>query len=173
MAIGAVRVMAAGKAGLESLPFFVDELLAQGIPQLAPWAIDHDQDEIDSLVSRTRGRVRGDWRSIFNIGVSPPGSRMDTDTASNRRLVDQINPLAAQTTELADSPAQLGAWCRRQITQYCRDTERLWEQFKSQEGLTSSYQLAVVIPFCPEGPTSGTVGMYLGSRIKVLLCPAE
>jgi hypothetical protein len=166
MAIGAVRVMAAGKAGLESLPFFVDELLAQGIPQLAPWAIDHDQDEIDSLVSRTRGRVRGDWRSIFNIGVSPPGSRMDTDTASNRRLVDQINPLAAQTTELADSPAQLGAWCRRQITQYCRDTERLWEQFKSQEGLTSSYQLAVVIPFCPEGPTSGTVGMYLGAALR-------
>ena len=76
MAIGAVRVMAAGKAGLESLPFFVDELLAQGIPQLAPWAIDHDQDEIDSLVSRTRGRVRGDWSGIFNIGVSPPGSRM-------------------------------------------------------------------------------------------------
>ena len=166
MAIGAVRVMAAGKAGLESLPFFVDELLAQGIPQLAPWAIDHDQDEIDSLVSRTRGRVRGDWSGIFNIGVSPPGSRMETDTSLSRRLLEQINPLAAQATELADSPAQLGAWCRRQINQYCRDTERLWEQFKSREGLTSSYQLAVVIPFCPEGPTSGTVSMYLGAALR-------
>ena len=167
MAIGAVRVMAAGKAGLESLPYFVDELSTQGIPQLAPWAIDHDQDEIDGLVDRARARVRGDWSNIFNIGVSPPGSRMDTDTASNRRLLQQINPLAAQATELADSPAQLGAWCRRQIRQYCRDTERLWEQFKSREGLTSSYQLAVVIPFCPEGPTSGTVGMYLGAALRL------
>ena len=167
MAIGAVRVMAAGKAGLDSLPFFVDELLAQGIPQLAPWAIDHDQDDIDSLVSRTRERVRGDWSSIFNIGVSPPGSRMETDTSPNRRLLQQLNPLAARATELADSPAQLGAWCRRQIRQYCRDTERLWEQFKSREGLTSSYQLAVVIPFCPEGPTSGTVGMYLGAALRL------
>lgn len=167
MAIGAVRVMAAGKAGLESLPFFVDELLAQGIPQLAPWAIDHDQDEIDRLVTRARERVRGDWSAIFNIGVSPPGSHMDADTASNRRLLQQINPLAAEATELADSPAQLGAWCRRQIRQYCRDTERLWEQYKSREGLTSSYQLAVVIPFCPEGPTSGTVGMYLGAALRL------
>lgn len=167
MAIGAVRVMAAGKAGLESLPYFVDELLAQGVPQLAPWAIDHDQDEIDDLVTRTRERVRGDWSDIFNIGVSPPGSLMDTDSASNRRLLQQINPMAAEATELADSPAQLGAWCRRQIRQYCRDTERLWEQYKSREGLTSSYQLAVVIPFCPEGPTSGTVGMYLGAALRL------
>ena len=169
MAIGAVRVMAAGKAGLESLPFFVDELLAQGVDQLAPWAIDHSPEQLDGLRRQTEELVQGVWRTsrkIFEIGSSPPGSPMHADSASNRRLLQQINPLAAQVTELEDAPAQLGAWCRRQIRQHCRDTERLWEQFKREKGLTSAYQLAVVIPYCPEGPTSGTVGMYLGAALQ-------
>ena len=166
MAIGAARVMAAGKAGLESLPFFVDELLAQGIPQLAPWAIDHSQDQIDELQNRTQERVVGAWKDLFEIGVSPPGITMDTDTGPNRRLLQLENPLAAVAMELADSPAQLGAWCRRNISSICRDTEMMWERYKAREGMTSSYHLSVIIPFCPEGPTSGTVGMYLGAALR-------
>ena len=166
MAIGAARVMAAGKAGLESLPFFVDELLAQGIPQLAPWAIDHSQDQIDELHDRTRERVAGSWKDLFDIGVWPPGITMDTDTGPNRRLLQLENPLATEAMELADSPAQLGAWCRRNISSICRDTEMMWERYKAREGLTSSYHLSVIIPFCPEGPTSGTVGMYLGAALR-------
>ncbi len=53
MAIGAVRVMAAGKAGLESLPYFVDEFLAQGVEQLAPWAIDHSDEDLVSRVNHS------------------------------------------------------------------------------------------------------------------------
>ena len=166
MAIGAARVMAAGKAGLESLPIFVDELMAQGIPQLAPWAIDHSQDQIDELRAMTWERVKGSWQSLFGIGVSAPGITMDADTAPNRRLLLLENPLAAEATELADSPAQLGVWCRRQLGAICRDTENIWEHYKAVNGLTSSYQLAVVIPYCPEGPTSGTVGMYLGAALR-------
>ena len=166
MAIGAARVMAAGKAGLESLPFFVDELMAQDIPQLAPWALDHSQDEIDKLHAMTQERVAGSWQSLFEIGISPPGIIMDTDTAPNRRLLQLENPLAAEATELADSPAQLGVWCRRQWREYCRDTERMWERYKARNGLTGSYHLAVIIPFCPEGPTSGTVGMYMGAALR-------
>lgn len=166
MSIGAARVMAAGKAGLESLPYFVDELLAQGIPQLAPWAIDHSQDQIDDLRDMTQVRVAGDWQSLYGIGISPPGITMETDSAGIHHILELLNPEAAKATELADSPARLGAWCRRQIDQYCRDTENLWERYKSKEGLTASYHLAVVIPFCPEGPTSGTVGMYLGAALR-------
>lgn len=105
MAIGAARVMAAGKAGLESLPFFVDELLAQGIPQLAPWAIDHSQDQIDELQDRTQERVAGAWKDRFEIGVSPPGITMDTDTGPNRRLLQLENPRAAVAMELASASA--------------------------------------------------------------------
>ena len=169
MAIGAVRVMAAGKAGLESLPYFVDELLAQGFAQLEPWAIDHSPEQRENLQKATEELYRGAWRNsrnIFDIGASPPGIGMSADSAINRRLLQQINPLAARVTELADAPAQLGAWCRRQLRQYCRDTEGLWEKFKRDKGLNSSYQLAVVIPYCPEGPTSGTVGMYLGAALQ-------
>ena len=169
MAIGAVRVMAAGKAGLESLPYFVNEFLAQGIDQLAPWAIDHSPDQLDRLRRDTEELVQGTWRTsrkVFELGSSPPGSPMHTDSASNNRFLTQINPLAATIVELEDAPARLGAWCRRQIRQYCRDTDRLWELFKREKGLTSSYQLAVVIPYCPEGPTSGTVGMYLGAALQ-------
>ncbi len=166
MAIGAARVMAAGKAGLESLPHFVDELMAQGIPQLAPWAIDHSQDQIDDLRGRTQSLVVGKWQDIFGIGISPPGITMETDSAATNNLLQRVNPLAAKTAELADSPAQLGAWCRRQIGQYCRATLTLWDQYKGQYGLAETYQLAVVIPFCPEGPTSGTVAMYLGAALR-------
>ena len=45
----AARVMAAGKAGLESLPMVVDECIVQGIPVLAPWAVDHSQEQINRL----------------------------------------------------------------------------------------------------------------------------
>ena len=166
MAIGAVRVMAAGKAGLESLPFFVDEMMAQGITQLAPWAADHSQDQIDELHAMTQSRVNGSWSRLFGVGISPPGTVMDTDTGPNRRLLQLVNPLAAEARGLADSPAQLGAWCRRRIWEYVRETEALWERYKAENGVTGSYHLAVVIPYCPEGPTSGTVGMYLGAALR-------
>ena len=166
MAIGAVRVMAAGKAGLESLPIFVDELMAQDISQMAPWAADHSQEQIDQLRAMTQEQMNGPWQSLFEIGISAPGTTMDTDTAPNRRLLLLENPEAAKATELADSPAQLGAWCRRQLGAICRDTEDMWERYKAVNGLTSDYHLAVVIPLCPEGPTSGTVGMYLGAALR-------
>ena len=168
MAIGAARVMAAGKAGLESLPYFVDELMAQGIEQLAPWAIDHSQGDIDILASRTQPRLEASWKSIFEIGSSPPGTAIDTATSGNRRLLTLINPRATEdgNDQLPNNPAQIGAWCRRQIAQYCRETENMWERFKTANGLTSAYQLAVIIPYCPEGPTSGTVGMYLGAALR-------
>ena len=169
MAIGAVRVMAAGKAGLESLPYFVDEFLAQGVEQLAPWAIDHSDEDLDRLRQATAAKVRGNWgssRKIYELGNTPPGSSMQTDSTSTKRFLTQINPLATDMAELEDAPARLGAWCRGQIRQYCRDTDRMWENFKREKGLTSSYQLAVVIPYCPEGPTSGTVGMYLGAALQ-------
>lgn len=166
MAIGAARVMAAGKAGLESLPLFVDELMAQGIPQLAPWALDHSQDQIDQLKAMTQERVAANWRSLFDIGISSPGISMGADVAANRRLLQLENPLAAEAIELADSPAQLGVWCRREMGAICRDTLSMWERYKAENGLAGAHHLDVVIPFCPEGPTSGTVGMYLGAALK-------
>ena len=166
MAIVAARVMAAGKAGLESLPSFVDELMAQRIPQLAPWALDHSQDQIEQLKTMTQERVAGNWQSLFEIGTSSPGIAMGADGAANRRLLRLENPLAAEATALADSPAQLAVWCRRQMGAICRDTLNMWERYKAENGLAGTYHLAVVIPFCPEGPTSGTVGMYLGAALR-------
>lgn len=166
MAIGAVRVMAAGKAGLESLPFFVDEMLAQDIPQLEPWAIDHAGRQREQLRSETEASINGRWAKIRGIRSSSLARPISYDGTANRRLVQQINPLAANVGSLADCPTQIAAACRRQINEHCRDTELLWERFKNHEGLTGSDQLAVVIPYCPEGPTSGTVGMYLGAALR-------
>ncbi len=166
MAIGAVRVMAAGKAGLESLPFFVDELLAQDIPLLEPWAIDHSPDQRQTLHGQTEGLISGRWTKIRGIQSSDLARPMSYDSTANRRLVRQINPLAADVGQVADCPTQIAAFCRRQISEHCRETEQLWERFKNREGLTGSAQLAVVIPYCPEGPTSGTVGMYLGAALR-------
>lgn len=160
----AARVMAAGKAGLESLPYFVDELLAQGITQLAPWAADHDVEEIESLNRDTRQQRHAGWRDIYGIGNASLGVKMQPNALAARDLLDLINPLAASDS-LANSPAQLAAWCRRNIEQTCRATARLWNDFKKDNGVNGQ-QLAVVIPYCPEGPTSGTVGMYLGAALR-------
>ena len=166
MTIVAARVMAAGKAGLDSLPYFVDELLSQGIRQLAPWAGDHSEEQIEELRKVTEDRRNGSWKVLHSIGNADPGYRMEPDLISNRNLLARINPLAAEASGLADSPAQLAAWCRRQIWQHCRDTVSLWDRFRYDNGVTGGEQLAIVIPFCPEGPTSGTVGMYLGAALR-------
>lgn len=158
--------MAAGKAGLDSLPYFVDELMVQGIRQLAPWAGDHSEEQIEELRKVTQDRRDGNWKTLHSIGNADPGYKMELDLDANRRLVERVNPLAAQASGLADSPAQLAAWCRRQIWQHCRDTVELWDRFRYDNGVTGNAQLAVVIPLCPEGPTSGTVGMYLGAALR-------
>ena len=166
MAIGAVRVMAAGKAGLDSLPFFVDELLVQNIPQLEPWAMDHAEPQRQKLHAQTEGLFNGRWTEIKGLQSSDLARPMSYDSTANRRLVQLMNPLAKDAGTVADCPTQIAAFCRRQINEPCRETERLWERFKNREGLSGSDQLAVVIPYCPEGPTSGTVGMYLGAALR-------
>ena len=160
----ATRVMAAGKAGLESLPYFVDELLAQGITQLAPWAADHNQEQIERLNNATQERRAGTWGKLYGIGASDLGFHMQPEDAATQRLLREINPHAENG--LADSPAQLAVWCRGGIWQHCTDTFNLWERFKYDNGTNSGEKLAVVIPYCPEGPTSGTVGMYLGAALR-------
>ena len=171
MAIGAARVMAAGKAGLQSLPYFVDELRLQGIQQLAPWAADHSNDQIEELHQSIRGTNADDpvpekWGKIYGIGHTPPGTNMEQNNPQTQRLLHHVNKLAAATPELPDSPAQLAAWCRFHIWEYCRETIQLWNNFKYHNGIVGNYHLAVVIPYCPEGPTSGTVGMYLGAALR-------
>ena len=173
MAIGAARVMAAGKAGLESLPYFVDELMAQGIPQLAPWATDHTEatggkTDLDLLQDATKSRCADDWKGIYGQEDVPPGVPMRVVGDAIRVLLHRVNPLAVPSSIiLADSPAQLGAWCRVNIERDCRDTYEMWERYKAIKGYTGQgHHLAVVIPYCPEGPTSGTVGMYLGAALR-------
>ena len=160
----ATRVMSAGKAGLESLPYFVDELLAQGITQLEPWAADHNMEQLDQLNEVTAERRAGAWRELHGSGASDLGVLLQPETAATN-LLQEINPHATDT-RLADSPAQLAAWCRNSIGDACQDTYNLWEQFKHLKGIARGQQLAVVIPFCPEGPTSGTIGMYLGAALR-------
>ena len=161
----AARVMAAGKAGLESLPYFVEELLAQGITQLAPWAADHTDEQIEKLNRDTEGQRSAAWRDIYEIGDAPLGVKMQPNAPAPKALLSLVNPLVVEDG-LANSPAQLAAWCRWNIQQTCWDTVQMWDKFKRNSGITHDLKLAVVIPYCPEGPTSGTVGMYLGAALR-------
>ena len=162
----AARVMAAGKAGLESLPVFVDECIVQGVPLLAPWAADHSLEQINRLRDSTRQRQNTSWGDINYIGNAEIGFTIQHNTDQNRRLLHRINPLAAKSTMLADNPAQLAAWCRLRLDEHCHDTLAMWERFKYENGITDGQRLAVLIPYCPEGATSGTVGTYLGASLR-------
>ncbi len=159
----AARVMAAGKAGLESLPYFVDEIEAQRIPQLAPWAADHSDEQIEAL---NRNLKNDAWKNIFELGVGKIGFKLDPNTNPARRIVTKENPKAADSHHLANNPAQIAAWCRLNLEQHCRDTVKLWDRFKHENGVMRGQQLAIVIPYCPEGPTSGTIGIYLGATLR-------
>jgi len=169
----ATRVMAAGKAGLESLPHFVDECIVQGIPLLAPWAADHSYEQLSRLRDITRSRRKNTWRNINYIGDAELGFPIQQNTEPNRRLLHRLNPQAANSIQLADNPAQLAAWCRLNLEEHCRDTLAMWDRFKYENGISDGQQLAVVIPFCPEGPTSGTIGMYLGAALRNYFRVAE
>lgn len=105
---------------------------------------------------------------LYGMGESRQlASKMDLDDASIAYILRVINPIEAgqMGSTLHDSPARLAAWCRLNLKDECYKTLRLWDTYKNLKALRPDDQLAVVIPFCPEGPTSGTVGMYLGATM--------
>ena len=166
MAIEVACVMAAGQAGLKSIPYFVDEFIARGIPQLTPRPFDHDNGQIEEL----DGEFRANWTKdvLYGMGESRQlANKMDLDDVSIARILGVINPIEAEQmgSTLHDSPARLAAWCRLNLKDECRKALHLWDTYKNLKSLGPADQLAVVIPFCPEGPTSGTVGMYLGATM--------
>lgn len=168
MAIACVRIMSAGKAGLESLPDFVNECIAANIPQLEPFAIDHSREAVNDIKQKTQDQTRdgGPWRqTIFNM------SREFTQVLENERresqdIVKEINPAAAAYDSIADCPANIAAAMRTRLSDICVRTYQAWEEFKAHKSSRASDHLAVVIPYCPEGPTSGTVGMLIGAGLR-------
>lgn len=137
----AARVMAAGKAGLESLPYFVDELLAQGITQLAPWAADHTDGQIEKLNRDIQEQRSGRWRGIYGLGDAQLGVTMQPNALAPQNLLHLVNPLAVENS-LANSPAQLAAWCRWNIQQTCWDTVQMWTKFKQERKMVSPTALS-------------------------------
>ena len=166
MAIEVACVMAAGQAGLKSIPYFIDEFIARGIPQLAPRPFDHDNVQIQELDKE----FRDTWTNavLYGMGESRQlATRMDLNDASIPPILKGINPIASQEigSTMHDSPSRLAAWCRVSLADECRKTLETWDTYKNLHSLGPADQLAVIIPFCPEGPTSGTVGMYLGATM--------
>lgn len=168
MAVACIRVMAAGKAGLESLPHFVDECIEAEIPQLEPFAIDHSREAVNDIKLKTQEKTQdgGLWRkTIFNM------SREFTQVLENERLesrdiVKEINPATASHDSIADCPANIDAAMRTRLSDICVRTYQAWEEFKAHKSSRASDHLAVVIPYCPEGPTSGTVEMLIGAGLR-------
>ena len=166
MAIEVACVMAAGQAGLKSMPYFIDEFIARGIPQLAPRPFDHDNGQIEGLDKE----FRDTWTNavLYGMGESRQlATKMDLAHPDIPRILSGINPIATDEmgSTLHDSPDRLAAWCRVRLADECRKTLELWDTYKNLRSLGPADQLAVIIPFCPEGPTSGTVGMYLGATM--------
>lgn len=58
MAMACVRIMSAGKAGLESLPDFVEECIKADISQLEPFAIVHSREAVNQITLLTRDRAK-------------------------------------------------------------------------------------------------------------------
>ena len=156
MAIAAVKVMAAGKSGLEALPHFIKELGDQGYRMLNPVGLDHDR----STINNVKGPIKDFCRTI-----------QTEDSGEARNLVLNLNQAAYEQPRpgMADSPARIAGWCRTELNQYCQETLNEWSRHYAHErdaNQTKSDPLLVIIPYCPEGPTSGTIGMYLGAMIR-------
>lgn len=162
MAIAAVKVMAAGKAGLEAMPYFVSEFIGQGYSWLPPLGLDHDETVIGEAIRHTNELVGGNKLGEICRRIEPErNGRADF-------LLNAVNPQSIGAG-LADSPARLAAWCRVQLQEICNDVVDEWTQFSNQyrpETTSDTDPLLIVIPYCPEGPTSGTIGMYLGAMLR-------
>ena len=173
MAIEVTCIMAAGQAGLKSIPYFVDEFIARRIRQLAPRPFDHDNAQIEELDSEFRATWTNE--TLYGMGGSRNlATKMDLDDVSIHRILGGTNLIEANEmgATLHDSPARLAAWCRLHLKDECRKTLEQWDAYKNLHSLGPADQLAVIIPFCPEGPTSGTVGMYLGATM-IQCCSEE
>ena len=168
MAIAAVKVMASGKAGLEAMPYFVTEFIGQRYSCLPPLGLDHDETVISEAKRHTQELV-GD-KSWANNQAEPEICRRIEPDRNGRAdfLLNTINP-QSMDAGLADSPARLAAWCRVQLQEICNDVFAEWTEYYNEyrpEGTSEADPLLVVIPYCPEGPTSGTIGMYLGAMLR-------
>lgn len=161
MAIAAVKVVAAGKSGLEALPWFVKEFKGLGYRLLDPLGLDHDEDTIGQTLEYIKRVVGEDLDDKVC-------RRFQMESGPADYLLRNINP-EAHKRGMEDNPARIGAWCRAQLQDYCAETLREWNQ-DSREHRTAfaahTDKLLVVIPYCPEGPTSGTIGMYLGAMLR-------
>lgn len=170
MPIRAVRVMAAGKAGLDALPYFVQAFgsVENSYPQFVPFALDHDMSPgsvLENVTSRTREVIGEEaWRRLYRAS-GDFGVQITDQDGRIAPLLNKINKSVLQE-QIADSPARMGAWSRVSLRQHCIDAFDLWEQFVGDGLATSGDSLLVVIPYCPEGPTSGTVGMYMGAMLR-------
>ena len=162
MEIAAVKVMGAGKSGLEALPWFVKEFKERGYRRMSPLGLDHDQGTIRKTlddIKRVVGEDLGD--QVCRL------IQMEGGPADN--LLNTINPEAYAGSGMADNPARIGAWCRVELQERCNETLQEWIRY-SREHRTDFNSpddlLLVVVPYCPEGPTSGTIGMYLGAMLR-------
>ena len=145
MAIACARIMSAGKAGLESLPYFVDECIEANIPQLEPFAIDHSREAVKDIKLKTQEKTQdgGRWRKkIFNMSreftqvlenerlesrdivkeINPSrtaaaAAPCAASSLESRDIVKEINPAAASHDSIADCPG----WKRRKT---CRPATR-------------------------------------------------
>ena len=162
MEIAAVKVMGAGKSGLEALPWFVKEFKEQGYSRLNPLGLDHDQGTIRKTIEDIKRVVGDDLGDQFCRPIHMEGGSADN-------LLNTINPEAYAGSGMADNPARIGAWCRAELQEHCNETLQEWIRY-SREHRTDFNSpddlFLVVIPYCPEGPTSGTIGMYLGAMLR-------
>ena len=173
MAIEVACIMSAGQAGLKSMPYFIDAFIDRGIPQLVPRPFDHDNNQIQELDRE----FRANWtkEKLYGMGDSRQlATKMELDDDSIFMILEGINPIEAadQVSTMHDSPARLAAWCRLRLKDECRKLLGNWDAYKNLRSLGRADQLAVVIPYCPEGPTSGTVGMFLGATM-IQCCQEE
>ena len=113
MSIAAVRIMAAGGAGLAALPHFVNEFAKlTDFPQLAPRAFDHDSTPgapMSQVVARTREIVgEATWNSIHFTGGGRNFTTHLTEDTEAISIVNTLNPEALTLTGMARQSGENG-----------------------------------------------------------------
>ena len=157
MAIAKVMIIAAGKSGLEALPHFQREFQHQGYQMLPALGLDHDTKTIDAAKQKT-----------VNLDPAPnlKSIQMET-TGEGNNLLRRKNPDAVGP--LHDNPAAIACWCIVELQQHAQEVLRTWKESYARNRpatQTKADPFLVVIPYCPEGPTSGTIGMHIGAVLK-------
>lgn len=168
-----VKVLGGGKASLMAMRYIIEDLVKAGVPILKPLGLDHDADDLakneffDGLIDIKE--LLG--RNGYSFGPEDCFVPIDGNL-STREGLRKSNPVFYElaniddigAVEMHDRPCVLAEWAKQHASEIWDWVLSEWRVYRLENHANN--RLIILMPYCPEGPTSGTIGTVLGTMLR-------